>query len=488
MSTNISSGYPDASFAPLANGNDRATHAHSVQFYDDDSFLLNELSLFMGGALTMGDVGVVIATRAHREALAQRLRARNLDIGLAVKQGRYIVLDAAETLSKLMREGWPDAARFADLMGGLMARATTAAPGERPRIAVFGEMVALLWVEGKSEAAIRLEQLWNNLARTHSFSLHCAYPMSLFRRTDAAESLGAICTAHSHVIPTEGYTSLVTKEDRLREITLLQQKALALETEIEERKRVEQALHERNQELREAVAARDVFMSVAAHELKTPITSLHIFAQLLLRAARSKREIAPERLEAALDTIELQTEKLSQLVTHLLDTAQIESGKLRIEPMSTDLVALTHAVAARQHRDVNHTVVFEGPERIEALVDPVRFEQVITNLLDNAIKFSPEGGVVTVNLEQGDDGGIRLAVTDQGVGIPPNQHEAVFGRFHQAHDEGHLSGMGLGLYITREIVELHGGRVWIEDPKHAGSRFVVTLPSSAALGQARRSA
>ena len=111
---------------------------------------------------------------------------------------------------------------------------------------------------------------------------------------------------------------------------------------------------------------------------------------------------------------------------------------------------------------------------------------LITNLLDNAIKFSPEGGTVTVALEYGADGGIRLAVTDQGVGIPPNQREAIFDRFHQAHDKGHLSGMGLGLYITREIVELHGGCVWIEDPEPVGARFVVALPPSTVLSQTQR--
>jgi signal transduction histidine kinase len=450
--------------------------AHAVQFYDDDAFLLDELSRFIGAALAAGEAGIVVATREHREGLAQRLRQRGVDVAHAVEQGRYVALDAAETLSKFTRDGRPDRAVFSDVIGGVLASATSAAGGERRRVAVFGEMVALLWAEGKADVALQLEELWNELAQAHSFDLLCAYPMSFFTQSVDGAPLGRICETHSRVIPSESYTSLVDEEDRLRAIAILQQKAQALESEIEERKRVEQSLRERNEELRTAVEARDEFLSVAAHELKTPVTSLRGFAQLLLRDIARGRQVSPERLRMALDTIDAQTGKLSHLVARLLDTAQIEAGKLRIEPVRSDLAVLVRSVVARQSEG-QHTVKYEGPEHLEMVIDPVRFEQVITNLLQNAVKFSPEGGVVTVELRQTGPTGALLSVTDSGVGIPADQREAVFERFHQAHGEGHLSGMGLGLYITREIVEMHGGLVWVEGPEHGGSRFVVALPS-----------
>jgi signal transduction histidine kinase len=184
-------------------------------------------------------------------------------------------------------------------------------------------------------------------------------------------------------------------------------------------------------------------------------------------------------MELALGAIETQSKKLAQLVSRLLDSTQIEAGKLRIEPVATDLAALARAAIARQHRSADHRLVFEGPEHLTTMVDPLRFEQVITNLLDNAIKFSPQGGTVTVGLEKDDDGSIRLSVDDEGIGISPEEREAIFDRFHQAHSDYHLSGMGLGLYISREIVELHGGSVRIEEPEHEGSRFVVALPPRA---------
>lgn len=470
---NINTGYPGGPRVPLVGDRgDLVPHMHSnhsVQFYEDDAFLLDELSRFIGSALGAGDAAVVIATRAHREKLARGLKALGLDIALATRQGRYVSLDAAQTLSKFMLDGRPDAARFTELVGGVVQHAAVAAKGERPRVAAFGEMVALLWEEGKLEAAIKLEQLWNDLAQTHSFELRCGYPMNYFSGAGDSKHVGEICAEHSHVVPAESYTTLANDGERHRAIALLQQKAQALETELEERKKVQEALQR-------AVAARDEFLSVAAHELKTPLTSLRCYAQLLLRDVDEKREIAPERLESALRVIDVQTQKLSHLMVRLLDTAQIEAGKLRIERCRTDLVALVGSTLTQQQGRANHKLVFDSPEHVEAMVDPIRFEQVITNLLDNAVKFSPDGGVVTVGLGQDDEGSIRLSVTDHGVGIPSDQREAIFERFHQAHGKHHLSGMGLGLYITREIVESHGGTIEIEGPEHGGARFVVILP------------
>jgi signal transduction histidine kinase len=337
-------------------------------------------------------------------------------------------------------------------------------------------MVALLWAEGNLEAAIQLEQLWNDLAQTHSFELLCAYPMSLFGHSGDGAPIERIFAVHSHVIPAESYTALINEDERLRAITLLQHKAVALETEIEARKKAQRSLARRNRELRDAVVARDQFLSVAAHELKTPITSLRGFAQLLLRNIERKQAIPEERLASALKVIEEQTRKLNHLILRLLDSAQIEAGKLQVEPVNVDLAALVRSVLAQQQAGASHRVVYDGPEHLEAKIDPVRFEQVITNLVDNATKFSPQESIVTVALERKAGGTARLSVTDHGIGVPLEQREAIFDRFYQAHGMSHLSGMGLGLYISREIIELHGGSIRVEDPEHPGSRFVITLP------------
>ena len=215
----------------LQNWHDSDQEAHVVQFYESDAFLASEVARFIGMALGAGDAAVVIATKAHREQIEGNLETRGLDVALAIGQGRYVALDAAETLAKFMVGGMPDQERFRDVIGAALSRAREAACNKKARVAAFGEMVALLWAEGKEDAAIRLEQLWNALAETHSFSLRCAYPMNGFARKDDSEPFLKICAEHSSVVPAESYLALVAEEEKRRAIAHLQQKARALETE-----------------------------------------------------------------------------------------------------------------------------------------------------------------------------------------------------------------------------------------------------------------
>ncbi len=244
------SNYDVSSLAPVVRWPDRDHPAHTVQFYKEDTALLDSISQCITTALEAGDAAVVIATQAHRAGLEQRLLERGLDITDATRRGQYLAMDAAETLSRFMRDGSPDAVAFARVVGEVFARARRAASSADPsRIAAFGEMVALLWAEGNSQAALRLEELWNDLARTESFSLWCAYPITGFNRPEDSRAFLRICGAHSSVFPDESYTSLRTDGERLRKITHLQQTAQALETEKAEREQAERALGRKESEL-----------------------------------------------------------------------------------------------------------------------------------------------------------------------------------------------------------------------------------------------
>lgn len=220
---------------------------HFVQFYHEDGFLLDAVGRFIGTALAGGDAGVVIATRPHRDRLVEALTARGLDVAAAGACGRYIALDAAEVVAHVMEGGWPDEARFAEVVEDLLARAATAAANGRVR--AFGEIVALLCAEGRHEAAIRVEELWNELAKKRRFSLFCAYPIGAFRREVDGTPFLRICAEHAHVIPAESFTALKTPVERLRAVSRLQQQARALETEAGERKKAEQSLHRKHEEL-----------------------------------------------------------------------------------------------------------------------------------------------------------------------------------------------------------------------------------------------
>jgi PAS domain S-box-containing protein len=188
---------------------------HVAYFYQESASLLEALCDFIGGALGAGSAAIVIATKLHREGLQRRLTARGLDIRKAGKQGRYVELDASDVLSKSMVEGMPDGSLFEEIVGGAIMRIRAQPKTSRAEIAAFGEMVALLWTEGKVEAAIRLEQLWNELAKKHSFSLRCAYPIANFHGEKNAQPLMRVCAEHSAVVLDESDTSFTRGEAKI---------------------------------------------------------------------------------------------------------------------------------------------------------------------------------------------------------------------------------------------------------------------------------
>lgn len=249
MSTNLNLQHLQSGMNPGAYLEKVQAHAHGVQFYGDDAYLLDGLTRFIGGALGAGDSSIIIATKTHRDGLSKRLLGCGVDLAVAAQQGRFIALDAYETLAKFMVDGWPDGERFHEVIGSVVAQCRLCGRTNQSKLAAFGEMVALLWAEGKAEAAIRLEQLWNELARLYSFHLHCAYPISYFQDERHAELIEKVCAEHSHVIPDETYTSLQGEDERLRTVALLQQKAQALTNEVAERKRAQYELQLREAEV-----------------------------------------------------------------------------------------------------------------------------------------------------------------------------------------------------------------------------------------------
>jgi PAS domain-containing protein len=204
---------------------------HNVKFYEHDQELIETLGRHIGNALECGDTAIVIATRSHREALAEELRLRKINGSAAVKAGRFIQLDAARTLAKFMVGGGPDRQKFDDCIGSLLSQAAAKSmPGRR--LVAFGEMVTLLWAQGKRDATLRLEELWNELAERHTFDLLCAYPISGFDRTEHRQLFFSICGEHIDVNPAESYSEAGSDKQRRRSVARLQQRANALETEI----------------------------------------------------------------------------------------------------------------------------------------------------------------------------------------------------------------------------------------------------------------
>ena len=254
-----------------------------------------------------------------------------------------------------------------------------------------------------------------------------------------------------------------------------------LERRVEERTAELEAATAREREARlaaeAATTAREEFLSVAAHELKTPMTSLRATAQIAVRRLQKGAADVPAWLSEGLRTIDQQAERLTRLIGQLFDVSRLDQDKLAVERVPTDLALLADKlVASFRGRTSRHTLALAAEPGLSAEVDPVGIEQVLSNLLDNAIKYSPDGGRIDIEVGQADGEHARLAVRDRGIGIAPEKRGAIFERFYQAHAEDHRSGLGLGLYISQQIVVQHGGEIAAEFPPDGGTRFVVRLP------------
>ena len=241
---------------------------HSVQFYVQDRSLVGSVASFLCRALGRGESALVIATPEHRQGIAAGLQARGVDPASARESGRYVELDAAETLATITTDGKPDPNRFSfveDILGRLRA----VSRGEHNRVAIFGEMVSLLCARAEPEAALQLEQLWNKFAKTFPITLFCGYAADSFDRAAHAEVFQKICAEHTDVLPEESYLDLENDEDRRRYVAELQQKARALETEMEARRQSEDALVRS-----EKHAAVGRLTASIAHEINNPLSSL----------------------------------------------------------------------------------------------------------------------------------------------------------------------------------------------------------------------
>jgi diguanylate cyclase (GGDEF)-like protein len=226
---------------------------------------------------------------------------------------------------------------------------------------------------------------------------------------------------------------------------------------------------------RMAIELRDTFLTVAAHELKTPLTTMQGYSQLL--SLQLAADDAPAHRSAKI--IEERTRHLAGLVEQILDVSRLGAARMQLHPEEIDLVGMIRGLVAgfdtRPDPSPEFRLQFDQ-ERIPAVIDRVRFAQVMTNLIGNAVRYSPPGGPIDIEVRQETDGAVTCSVRDRGPGIAEEHRAHIFDRFHQAHGLDYRSGMGLGLHISREIVTLHGGKIRVAFPSDGGSRFTVWLP------------
>jgi PAS domain S-box-containing protein len=250
----------------------------------------------------------------------------------------------------------------------------------------------------------------------------------------------------------------------------------SLESKVVERTMELQALADR---LESALKSRNEFITVASHELNTPLTSLKLQAQMRLKQLSSKgmEAFTTDRMNKILNDDIKQINRLSKLVEDMLDMTKLSVGALSLKTEKVNLSELLKLVINKYQNQINlagNQLIISTDDIFEAKVDPFRFEQVIANLLINAIKYAPKS---TINMELKKNGANGLfIVQDSGPGISKEDHERIFLQFERATPSSEVSGLGLGLFIVKEILKAHNGSIILESKKGQGSRFTVEFP------------
>jgi signal transduction histidine kinase len=292
------------------------------------------------------------------------------------------------------------------------------------------------------------------------------------RRVGAITVLAAPITAGERrlgVLVAYASRTPIFAEDDLALLQLLADQAAVI---LESRALIDEATRVRAYE--EATRLKEDFLSAAAHDLKTPLTTLVARTQLLERRAQ-RDPMAPADL-VSIQLLVNEAQRLKRLVLELLDAARAEQGRLVSVRTVVDLVPLASQICQR-HDSARHPCVVEASEPVIGTYDQIRIQQLLENLIENAIKYSPAGGGVRVRLWN-EDQQTHLTVTDNGIGIPPEDLPHIFDRFYRAHnvDDRRFAGMGLGLFICRGIAEQHGGQIRVSSRPAQGSTFHVVLP------------
>ena len=451
---------------------------HLVQFYDHE-FAAEGVARFLADGLAHGRAAVVIATPEHRQAIAAVLAEIARGAPTAEAVGRLVYLDAVDTLQSLCDgAGEPTVDGLQRAVSPLIVDLAA----RWGRVHAYGEMVDLLAAAGRIDAAVALEEAWNELLLQHPIELLCGYRLEAFDADEGSQGFRRVCGAHTRVRLAEPQRTADAGEPAPLD-------AARLAAELRQKDRLARHAHEQLAELRgsqgvlaeaaeRAGSAKDEFLAMLGHELRNPLSP--ILTALQLMKLRGGGELERERA-----LIERQAHHLLRLVDDLLDISRITQGKLRLERRSVELAevvaqaieSVSPLIAQRAHRlvvDVPH-------EGLLVDADPARLAQVVANLLMNAAKYTPSEGRIEVRAEV-EAGEAVIAVRDNGIGIAPELLPAVFDLFVQGprgrdRSEG---GLGLGLAIVQNLVRLHGGTVVAKsDGVGRGAEMTVRLPLAA---------
>ncbi len=585
-----------------------STGDHVVQFYEDDEFLVGAVAHFVAAGLAAGEPGLIVATEPHRDAFVERLRRNGSNVDAAVASGQLTMLDAQQTLLRFMVGDEPDWTRFRATLGPAIERCRGTTGGARVR--VFGEVVDLLWRAGNRAAAIRLEELWNDLGRQQSFTLLCAYAMGNFFMPGDGERFDKVCNRHSHLVPpgegaariarsleaeleqrkqlegalrealrkraaTAGAVEELTSQDAERFRLLVESvkdyaifmldadgrvtswnlgaerikgyraeeiigehfsrfyppedvSKCKMELDVAAREgrfedegwrlrkdgsrfwanvvisrmlgrngrllgfaKVTRDLSQRRQLEDERVARaslervlaeqkkteelREQLIGIVGHDLRSPLSSITTGVAVMLKRGM----LLPADAKVAA-RIARSGDRMSNIISQLLDFTRTRlGGGIPIDPKPIDLAEIcTEVIDEMESAHPDRTLLFAADGDTRGVWDRARLAQVVSNLVSNAIQYGKRDAAIAVEVD-GEDGGVTLCVRNQGPTIAPDLLSSIFEPFRRQHTIARGDGLGLGLYICREMVRAHGGEISVQSGDVSGTTFTVRLPRSA---------
>ncbi|NUP10133.1 MAG: hypothetical protein HOW73_29130 [Polyangiaceae bacterium] len=458
---------------------------HVVHFYADEDALSALVAEFLFDGLREASPALAVATAAHRLAIVEQLRLKGCNVELETRSGRLHLLDADGLLSELMVGDRPDPDLFRERVGRTVER--LARPGTG-RVRVFGEMVDILWRRGNGAAALVLEELWNQLGRSHDFSLLCAYCMNGFYGPGLADEVAAVCARHSGLlVQGDGHDSGGGGRGLVAQIR-------ALEREVQERKQLEVALRDALEqrrraevELRKVLDEKDAFFAKLSDQLRASLQAILGWSAIL----KWDSSLDSASVAKGLDVIAWNAKKQALMLIHAFDLTSLAAGKVTLDSRPTDLAvivaeAVEMAHAASLSKDIQIRLEpAQGACMTEG--DAGRLFQLVYALLDNAIKFTEEKGAVQVRLVCENEF-VRVSISDTGRGLEPAHLASLLS--NQALPDGARNGLQTGLAIVRYLVALHGGILEAHSAGLGkGATFSVMLPlisSQAFVAEAAR--
>jgi signal transduction histidine kinase len=451
-----------------------APHSHIVQFYEDESALVDNVVHFVTAGLRENEPVVIIATEHHRVLFGSALSRAGVDLGRLAAAGEITMLDARATLAQFMEDDEPSSVKFEQVIGAVIEQVLRGRP---TRVRAYGEMVDLLWRDGKRSAAVQLEQLWNDLAEHHAFTLLCAYVMGNFIHSDDAEMFDHVCKTHSHIIPCETISRL-DGERRSRHIAALEQRARSLENEIVHRQQLEAALREAlarekaaREEAERNIRYNEMFAGMLGHDLRNPLGTITMGANYIARVNVGEK---PTR---AATRILASAERMSRMIDQLLDFTSIRiGGGLELNLTRIDLAEVCERVKEElEAGNPQCHIQLAARGNTSGLWDYDRLLQVFSNLVGNAVSHGSAGCEVSIQADGTDSSDVIAEVRNAGA-IEPEILPSIFEPFRGGKKRHKAKGLGLGLFITRQIVVAHSGSIDVASSDIQGTTVRVRLP------------